>query len=101
MSRIDNREKCKSKNRQNIKPKTKEELYEIRKNMMKRNRSTSPHVNPNNNLQEKESKIKGNEQEVYDIYLNMQDSKAKQAAKCKEPSQDLISRLANGKKQKV
>ena len=101
MSRIDNREKCKSKNRQSKKAKTKEELYEIRKKMMKRTRSTSPHIAPNDNQLEKALKIKGNEWEIFDRLPNAQESKTKQISKFKEPSQDLLNRLAGGKKQKV
>lgn len=44
MNRLNNRDNCKSKNQNEKKPKTKEELFEIRKKMMKRNRSTSPKV---------------------------------------------------------
>lgn len=42
MNKFKTRDKCKSKVRPDKKPKTKQQLLEIRKNMMKRHRSTSP-----------------------------------------------------------
>ena len=69
--------------------------------MMKRTRSTSPHITPTDNQPDKAVKMKGNEWEIFDGLPNAQESKTKQISKCKEPSQDLLNRLAGGKKQKV
>ena len=100
-NKIDNREKCKSKIRQQKKPKTKEELFEIRKQMMKkRNRSTSP--TPDGETENKNSAQKGNTS--IDVNLDgfkAQPVKDKSSTKCKEPPPELLERLAGGTKVKV
>lgn len=86
----------KAKKPQEKQHKTKEELFEIRKQMMKkRNRSTSP-----NKI------LKQNNPDNSAIDVNIDDlkdpnGKNKQKQKGKEPSNDLLERLAGGKKQKV
>lgn len=101
LNKFSNREKCKSKKRPDKKPKTKEELAEIRKNMMKkRNRSTSPKNLDSSTGPQKQ----GKSQATFDVDLQGfkgQPPKEKSRQKCREPPPELLERLAGGKKQKV
>jgi hypothetical protein len=96
VNKLTQREKSKPKITDGKKHKTKEELAEIRKQMMKkRHRSTSPNTAGNGANQDKS---------VIDV--NFDDAKSptgtgKQKKNFKEPSNDLLERLAGGKKQKV
>ncbi|CAI2361606.1 unnamed protein product [Moneuplotes crassus] len=98
-NKLSQRQNCKSKNRAQKKPKTKEELADIRKNMMKkRHRSTSPSDVLGDIKQStlKDTSIGG---EAWG--LKGKGNKSKPRQKCREPPPELLERLAGKKKKKI
>jgi hypothetical protein len=98
MRKLRSRDNWKSKVRPEKKQKTKEELAEIRKKMMKkRNRSTSPLAKEDDC---DNTKDKSSIQAELDPFRGDK-HKGKQSKKWKDPPQELLERLAGGKKQIV
>ena len=100
MSRINEREIGKTNTKLPKAQKTKEELIEIRKQMMKRNRSGSPRSLIEKSIQPNEVKH-ANDKSVNDSNTNHEHESTNANSKLKDPPLEVLQRLTSGKKQKV